>query len=232
MPVLDKDRKLISERRFRSLMCLGAIVMLSGLAGCSDDLRQSKLNDSPVKVHENIYKKRMRTSDIDDAQLRALSRDYRRHGGGGMTLGVSYNPASDDNTAVKASNNGAELAETLRKNGVEQVNVDVLPVKKSGETSYTLIHFRRYTAEAPSNCALMPGVGKIHTSTDKMGHNYQLGCTIDSLLARQVKRPRDLLGRERADDNYASGRRAGNIINRYREGEPNEPLEGSTATEQ
>jgi type IV pilus biogenesis protein CpaD/CtpE len=58
--------------------------------------------------------------------------------------------------------------------------------------------------------------------------NYRFGCTLDTVVARQV-RPKDLAGRG-GDDVMNDGRRNANIVERYRTGEPNKALEGESAS--
>jgi len=59
---------------------------------------------------------------------------------------------------------------------------------------------------------------------------YKLGCSTETLFARQIARPKDLKGQGTTDAN-TDGRRSANIVEGYRTGVQNESLGGERASE-
>ena len=60
---------------------------------------------------------------------------------------------------------------------------------------------------------------------------YRMGCTVETLLARQVARPSDLLGKQGFETN-ADGRRQERVVSTrgYYGDKPNDALNGESAT--
>ena len=207
---------------FRLIM-LSLLVLAIG--ACSPhEFTKSHANTAPIQVNQRTAEKIVDTKKTDGKTLAPISRRYKTAGNGPVRLSVSYDPASDNNTAVMASRQAARLASILRDQGVETVNVDIVPITDSGQSSRTHIRFTTIDAQAPRGCDMMPGLGTSPTNAQEVDESYKFGCSIDTLMARQVERPGDLLGRAPPAGQGASGRRAGNIINRYEQGEPNERL--------
>src|SRR5690606_24951388 len=98
----------------------------------------------------------------------------------------------------------------LRKNGIANFSTDILPVQGQGDISRTLVSYGTVTARAPEGCEMMGGLDGKATGS---GMEYQQGCTIEMILARQIARPADLAGRPGLD--AGSGRRAANITDDY-----------------
>ena len=63
-----------------------------------------------------------------------------------------------------------------------------------------------------------------------VAEEYKLGCTVDTVFARQIARPKDLKGRG-ISATTTEGRSASNIVDMERSGAPKEALEGETASE-
>jgi len=59
---------------------------------------------------------------------------------------------------------------------------------------------------------------------------YKMGCSVETMIARQIARPGDLLGRA-PNSVYKDGRRISNQIEGVRSGAMNEPLGGESASE-
>lgn len=205
---------------------LAMVCMATPLTACSDLYAPGKLTENRVQVQEQGFSENMMLDDVNDAYIQALARHYTKHGGGGMDLTVTYDPKSYRNTAMKASQSAAALVAALRNQGVSDVRTNILPVKEQGDDAHVLIAYNAYTASAPEGCASMPGMDGSKLEYDE---NYKLGCGIETMMARQVSRPRDLMGRE--DTNATSeGRSASNIVEVYRYGSQNESLDGESAS--
>jgi type IV pilus biogenesis protein CpaD/CtpE len=77
---------------------------------------------------------------------------------------------------------------------------------------------------------MMPGLD--NTATDWKGvKKYGFGCTIESVMAKQIERPADLAGTAALPET-SDGRRLSNSIDSYRDGVPNEKLEGINSTDE
>lgn len=202
----------------------GALVMaISLLTACSMD-RDTFTAGKRVRLVPGDYSVNVDTAVLDDAALRAVGDHYRHYGEGTVDLVVTYDPKSRTNTAMKATNEAARIAGSLRKSGVSNYTTDIMPV--TGGDSRTMIDFRTVTAEAPRDCPSMGGLDGRATEAD---FDYRYGCTIEAQLARQIARPQDLAGRDGLD--AGSGRRQANIVEGYKTGEPNAVLEGESTQE-
>ena len=219
-----------ARQAFRFVM-LSLLVLAIG-ACAPHEFTKSHANTAPIQVNQRTAERVLDTKKADRTTLAPVSRRYGKTGKGPVRLHVSYDPASDNNTAVRASREGARLASILRDQGVETVTVDIVPIANSGQNSRTYIRFTALDAKGPPDCDMLPGLGNTPTNAQDVSESYKFGCSIDTLMARQVDRPGDLLGRAPPAGQGASGRRAGNIINRYEQGEPNEELDGETASQQ
>ena len=207
------------------MMCLGLVT------GCSQD-HEGNLSLKRLEVHKEIHSEEFTSHDLSQEKLNVIASDYQRNGNDGpVTLMVQYDPSSSKNTAMNATRHASLIAEGLREAGVQNIKTEIMPVNEVGHHSKTLIQYDRFSAHAPDGCDnLMPGLN--NTKTDwKANEEYQYGCTVETIIAKQVVNPTDLMGRE-GFDSPADGRRATNITELYRLGEPNPPLEGQTATEE
>ena len=153
-----------------------------------------------AKVVQSRFYETFDISTFNDNLAKALAYDYDRHGGSPMNVSVTYDPSSRDYTALSASNDVARIAKLLRTNGVKGAEIGVLP--SSTYAGQVIVSYESYTAEAPNNCSSMPGlksnedIGKSVEEKDQ----YALGCTIETLMARQVSRPKDLLGQPQTEN--------------------------------
>lgn len=210
------------SRIFGAAFLLGA---LPGLGACS---MYSEGNISPnrIQVEETKFAEQIPVSDMDSATVAGLARHYDKHGSGPVDLTVTYDPKSSTNTAMTASNEAARIVTAFRKEGVRDVSANILPVKDGGDEGTAVISFTAYNALAPKDCTVMEG---LNTTQITVQPDYKLGCTMDTVFARQIARPKDLNGQGAGAT--SDGRPASNIVEVYRTGAPNEPLEGETASE-
>ncbi len=197
------------------------------LAACGDMYMPGTLNNNRLQVKEEKFSEATPVAEADERYVSSVAEQYARSGGGGMDISVTYDPASASNTAMQAGGNAARIAAALRKQGVADIKAGVLPVRGQGEESLALVSYDSWAAEAPEDCGTLPGFD----STD-IDHkeDYKMGCTVETVFARQIARPKDLAGHAPPDPR-TDGRRAANVVEVYRTGAPNEPLEGQTASE-
>jgi len=64
---------------------------------------------------------------------------------------------------------------------------------------------------------------------DDNRQDYKIGCTVNTMIAKQVSRPGDLMGTVNSDLS-TDGREAANIVAVKRTGAQNEPLQGEQAS--
>lgn len=209
-------------KTFLAMACMAA-----PLTACSTDMyAPGSLNENRVQVQEQGFSENMMLDDVNDAYIQALARHYTKHGGGGMDLTVTYDPKSYRNTAMKASQSAARLVSALRDQGVSDVKTNILPVQEQGDDAHVLISYESYTARAPDGCTSMPG---LDNSVVEYSKDYKLGCGVEMMMAKQVARPRDLMGQENTNTT-SEGRSASNIVEVYRYGSQNESLDGESAS--
>jgi len=195
------------------------------LSGCSMN-QETYLSQSKASVQEDEHFERMPVEAADGEVLGALARHFNRYGGGAMELTVVYDPKAGRDRAMRASQDVARITKDLRDAGVENINPSILPVKGQGAVSELLVSYDYYTAHAPDDCDVMTGY---KNNEIEIEDEYKYGCTIETVFAKQISRPKDMAGSTGSD--RTDGRRASNIVERYRSGAPNEALEGLSASE-
>lgn len=215
-------------RRTSRFFMIGCVSFLSlAVSGCNL-YEEGNLNSKKVQVQEEAYSDDVAIALVDDAYIDALAYHYYKYGGGEMNLAVTYDPHSNRNTAMRASEKAAEFAAKLRSEGVSNVKVGVVPVKDQGAESRMMVSYMGYTAHAPEGCSEIPGMDG---RALEYNPEYKLGCSMEAMIAQQIARPKDLLGQDNVD-HKTDGRAASNIVDIYRKGEQNKPLEGETASDE
>lgn len=217
---------MVLIHKSRLFLLLGALSSTALLPSCSL-YEEGHLTENRVQVVEERFVEEVSLSAATPAYVVGLARHYEKHGDGPVDVSVTYDPKSHTNTAMNASQSADRLARALRAEGIRNVNADALPIQDNGDDSVLLVSYMSYHADAPKGCTTLSGFEATDISHDK---DYRYGCTIETMLSKQVSRPRDLMGHGRIDPT-SDGRRAGNIGEIYRSGVPNEPLEGQTASE-
>lgn len=221
---------MVQHRKNRIVVGLAAALLLSA---CSVESK-SWVNSNRVEVRNDQFSDTFETASLNESTLHAISGHYYRFGNGPMNVVVSYDPASRMNTKAKAEQAVQAIRAELGRNGVKDVRGTTNPVKGSGDVSKTLVNFTAITASAPTGCKMMPGYDNpaedIPNSTNQDA-DYKYGCTVESLLARQVARPADLLGKQGFETN-ADGRRQERVLSKrgYYGDSPNQDLNGEKAS--
>lgn len=209
-------------------MILSRVLLIGACAGmigaCSmrepGNVTLSKARVSSEKIYDEVM-----LSQADEGYFKALGNHYRKSGDGPVDVTVVYDPKSKTSTAMKANRDAARIVSNLNGEGVRDVRTNILPVMGHGDESEILISYQAYTAQAPEKCTTMPGYKNNELNITE---EYETGCTIETLLAKQIARPKDMAGQEA--DSTSDGRRAAVIVDGYRAGEPNDALEGLTTT--
>ena len=204
---------------------LGFIALCMILSGCKQ-YEPTQLSQNRIQVEEEVFKDTMSVEAMHNGGVDALARHYSKHGDGPLNLTVTYDPHETSGGAMTASAEAAKLRQALDKQGVKNVNASILPVMKSGATSNAIVSYTAYNALAPKDCTTMAGFDdeQVDPTTD-----YKLGCTVETVFAKQIARPKDLKGQGNVD-RTTDGRVMANNVEMYRTGAPNKSLDGESST--
>lgn len=210
--------------RFFKMTCTLALgVSLIGVSACSM-YKEGTVTPERVKVAEKNDFKEYNVSTLDQAALEDIAHNYKKYGDGDVYVTVTYDPRSREGTAMNASGHAARIVKTLGNLGMP-VHADIMPVKDSVYMK-ALFSYDTYMAEAPDCGGTLPGLMDRDHRTDM---DYKMGCSIETMLAKQVSRPKDLLGND-PTVSTTDGRGVSNQIELVRTGATNESLGGQSAS--
>lgn len=207
-----------------------SLVSVGALSSCN--LYESgRITENKIQVREDVVTRDVALASVDDAFIADLARNYTKYSSGeDIDLIVTYDPSSREATAMKAMNSISQISGELRSRGIDNINAEVLPVNSLGDEARLLISYNAYSAHAPEGCdSMMPGLDS-DTRLVNIDRDYKLGCSVQSLVARQVAKPSHLLG-QGAKGGNTDGRAAANVVDYYRAGAPNAPLNGESASQ-
>lgn len=201
LPVLKARRRILT----------GLLpVLLSLTAGCTLDsptyYAQKKVE---IVAQEQHYE--MDAKKLDRQAARRIAADYARYGDGSVKITVTYDPKDSGNTAMMATDSAARIASLLRAEGVNAVESEILPVSGAG-ASTVLLSYDGYVARAPEGC---DDFATIDDTAHENYRDYELGCSTETYIARQIARPKDLLGRDAITEETDARKRA-NAVEGYK----------------
>jgi pilus biogenesis lipoprotein CpaD len=181
---------------------------------------------SQVKTGALRVEDQMKTFNIDPATLTpdqadVIADDYNRNGRGRMDVVVSYiraNPAA----RVKAQQQGVKIAQTFAAKGVRNLKVNLVYVNTKNHAEQAVVSYMAVTALPGRNCTRMPGYQG--TETLNNAAQYSFGCETQMAVSKMVVTPEDLLGRGGTPDDES--RRHGTIVEKFKSGTQNGPLQG------
>lgn len=219
------NRTMISMRLDMKFVVF-AVLAVGGLSACDMNMyHETYITPKKMEVREERFYAEAPASEVSDAYLQTTATIYEQSGRGPLQAAVTYDPGSSSNTAKKASGKARVIADALHANGVDDVDVSIMPVVGQGDESQVLFSYDSYKV-TPPDCALMPGMETTSIDPDP---TYRLGCSVSTVLAKQIARPKDLAGQ--VDANTTSdGRRAAKIVEIYRAGSKDKKLEGESAS--
>jgi pilus biogenesis lipoprotein CpaD len=182
---------------------------------------------SQVKTGAIRVEDQMKTVNIDPAaftndQANVIADDYIKNGRGKLAVVVSYiraNPAA----RAKAQVQGAKIANVFNNKGVKNVKVNIVAVNTKNHAEQAVVSYMSVTARAAANCTRMPGYQGGDTLDNALDYGY--GCETQMAISQMIVNPEDLLGRAGTPDNES--RRTGNVVENYKNGVRNPPLEGA-----
>lgn len=194
------------------------------LSGCGENYLYKPTFQETKKIQ--VLKKKFEytrpTVAMDAGELRHISNHYDGHGEGLVEIIVTYNSKVQGNSAMRATDEAARIADTFRSNGVTNIQANILPVME--DQSKTVISYVGYVAQKPEGCKNL--LDEEDTDSEILP-DYKYGCTMMDLMARQVVRPSDLLGKDKTSPNSAS--RDAIVVDGYRSYENVEISGGSTS---
>ncbi len=201
-------------------------VVMGWVSGC-DMYSAGSINKNPIQISKEFVSKSIFVVNVSDDVISDIARHYTKYSDSPMELVVTYDPKSQVNSAMWASNKVSDIAGILRGYGVTNLSAKILPVNLQGEGSQLFVSYYALSARAPKGCDIeMAG---IDGDLERLNPDYKLGCAIDKMTALQVAKPAHLLGRG-AVSNVVDGRATSNIIDGYRAGAQNDRLEGLNAS--
>ncbi len=212
-------------RRLNVALVLFFILALTGLSAC-EMYKESYFTENRIKMQKDSVDRQIPTIEVREPFLDQLAKDYVKKGKGPLDIAVSYDPQSSVNTAAKATDMASTLASVLRRYGVDNMNVSILPVAMQGNNSQVFVSYDSYDALPPDDCPVMGGIETRDIESDP---GYRLGCSVDTIMAKQVARSKDLAGQS-GEDPTTDGRRSARIVEVYRAGSKDAKLEGESAT--
>lgn len=186
----------------------------------------NQLSQNQVQAIKGYHEEMIDMRRLDDAARRHIAGQHEKFGNGIMDVTVIFNPSSRTYTASKARSDLNALTGDLYRYGVDQVRADVMPVSGGIEHGRVMIAYKSVSAAAPRDCDVMSG---LHDRNVEINPDYRFGCGRDTLIARQIAKPKHLLGNDDSDG-LTEGRRAANIIEGYRSGVTNKALGGESAS--
>lgn len=209
-----------------SMMILSGCAALA-LSAC-DMQSESRISYSPIQVVRGQYNETVLASGVDRGTAQAVADHYERHGNGPVDITITYGSGKKESSAMSEAR---RIAELLRSEGVNDIEMDVLPLADPDAPTQAMISYNQVTAHPPVDCGVHPADSRkdLAGSNDGRFETYRFGCGIDTYMAQQVARPRDLLGSTR--DDPASADRYGSILKDYRDGKDRKDLKGQTASE-
>ncbi len=180
------------------------------LCACAPLNTPSMVNTERPRLIEDTAMQQIPVSDISPGYLNKIARDYERFGTDTLHLSLGYDPKSKSYGALKAFEDLGSIKSKLQTMGVRAISAET--VKVEGGAPTLMISYDALKAAAPAGCRNMPGMDDGIT-TREIG-DYRFGCSIDTMLAKQIYRPADLQGNDAEDPGDA--RRAVNTVEHYR----------------
>lgn len=197
-----------------------AIILLllgtSLLPACARQSTPSMMNTSKPQLVSETSLQQKPVKDVGTGYMRHLADMYSRYGSSTMRLSLAYDPASKTYGSVQAFKDLARIKSGLESMGVHGISAET--VKADGTEPTLLVSYDAVKAAAPAGCRTMPGFDDGLT-TEQVG-DYRFGCSVDTMLAKQIYRPSDLAGNDELDD--GDGRHAANSVEYYRQVERDE----------
>jgi type IV pilus biogenesis protein CpaD/CtpE len=192
------------------------MIGVSLLPACARQSTPSMMNTSRIQLVPETTMEQLPVADISPGYIYRIAENYGRYGADKMHLSLAYDPADKSYGAMQAFNDLASVKGKLAEAGIRSVTAET--VKTDGVKPTLLVAYDAVSAQAPAGCRNMPGFDDGLT-TSEIG-DYRFGCSVDTMIAKQIYRPSDLNGHAGSDP--GDGRRAANSVEYYRQITPDE----------
>lgn len=215
------------RQRFDLPLVMMGLVALA-LSAC-EMTSPSRVSTAPIDVRHERYSETMPVASVTREMTAMIADHYGRYGQGPVEVSVTHTAGK---SAVRAENDANRIAGWLRAGGVTEVRAGALPLDDAAQAGQVMINYTQVTARPPAGCPPHPAESRdgLAASEDGMFPDYRFGCGVDSYIAQQVVRPKDLLGNAALD--RASGERAATRLGDYRAGKDFKDLSGTNASEE
>jgi type IV pilus biogenesis protein CpaD/CtpE len=178
-----------------------------------------------IKIDQTVETSVMDRRQITPNVLSRIADDYKKTDETGLRVLVSY-PEDIAGAKAEATVLSQKYSHVLERNGIDNLDVATVPSNHASYDSRVLISYKGLQAVAPEDCPRITGTFGAESVYDVK--DYEIGCEHMRSFSKMVSDPKDLLGRSATRD--GDGRRAGNIVERYRTGEQFEALETTSAS--
>lgn len=195
-----------------------SVLALTLLSACTQTT-PSMMNTSRIELARETAMEQIPLGQVTEDNIKILADQYRKYGSGPIDLTMTFDPTSKNFTAMKAVHALEMVKKTLSQNGVTNFTAQTLSVPNGNPS--LMVSYDTLTAQAPSDCAPMPGLE--NRETGRFIGAYKFGCGVDTYMAKQLVRPADLEGT--SDMDMRDARREAIVLDGYAAGMPREPLE-------
>jgi len=204
----------------RKISVLSMLMAVVALPACTQNI-DSNMNISRPVLEQKTVMSQLALNDINQSSLTLLAQDYKKNGSGPLELTMAFDPYSKSFTAMSALHELGHIKDALASLGVKNVVTETLAVK--GAEPAMMVAYDTVTARAADDCTMMPGVDVNQTTRHMAG--YKFGCSVDTMLTKQIARPADLAGVGGVSREAYDGRRDANVVEGYASGAPRPPLD-------
>jgi len=191
-------------------LLLSLVICAALITACDRQSTPSMMNTSLPRVEAQTTMDQILVENVSEGYLKKIANNYDRYATDTLMMTISYDPLSKDYDAMKAFQDLARFKQILSKMGINSVRAEA--VKSEGVKPTLMIAYDSVSAKTPEGCRNMPGFDDGLT-TPEIG-DYRFGCSIDSMIAKQIYRPSDLQGK--VGNDAIDGRRAANTVEYYR----------------
>ena len=205
-------------------VCGAALLSATLMLGACDVTTPSQLKTGQMQVGEGVAVKHLPAGRLDEEQVNVVADDYIRNGKGAVRVVVPY-MAGNPLERVTAERQGNLYKKAFARRGVATV-VNYISVHSGADAENLYVSYTSTQAYPPSDCMHMTGADGASTINEV--RHYQMGCEMDMAMSQMIVHPDDLMGVAGTPDDYS--RRQGAVVEHYRAGTTNAPLNGLNAS--
>lgn len=202
------------------------------LSGCElyDPVVETQLYPVQMRLQQDISSQTFSVDqEIDEDALQHIVERYNKAGEGPVTLTLRFKEG-DAAQARKAAAKGAEYKKLLKKMDIKHTTVSMQPMPQFRQAAPEItLSYHAWQASRPVGCNPGRIPGYYGAEGAEPMSKYKMGCETETYLSRMVSNPKDLKGT--SGTGHGESRREGPLLENYKTGVPNEPLEGFQASD-